>query len=204
MTEPPPIDLWITMGSTYTYLTVMRLGEIEASNGVKFRLMPFNLRAIFDHAGYFPFPVNSPKTRYMWRDIERRAAAHGIPIRVPAPYPAKNSALANWITLLGLEEGWGREFAIAAYHRWFELGEETGGDENVTGSLRDIGQDPQRVRDLVHGKRIQQLWHHQTDRARELGVFGSPTFVVNGELFWGDDRLEDAVSWHLNGRVCSK
>src|SRR5689334_19560691 len=104
MTEPAHIDLWITMGSTYTYLTVMRLGEIEASTGVRFRLRPFNLQAIFDDAGYFPFPAHSPKTRYMWRDIERRAAAYGILIRAPAPYPAKNSALTNWITLLGLEE----------------------------------------------------------------------------------------------------
>lgn len=109
MPEPAPIDLWLTMGSTYTYLTLMRLGPIEASTGIRFRLRPFNLRAIFDEAAYFPFPAGSPKTRYMWRDIERRAAAYGIPIRVPA-----------------LEEGWGREFALAAYRQWFQFGEETG------------------------------------------------------------------------------
>lgn len=202
MPEPEPIDLWLTMGSTYTYLTVMRLGSIEASTGIRVRLRPFNLRAIFDAAGYFPFPAGSPKTAYMWRDIERRAAAYGVPVRVPVPYPAKNSTLTNLITLLGLEEGWGREFAIAAYRRWFQLGQETGTDEHVQGSLRDIGQDPERVLDLVQGEPIQQLWQDETDRARDLGVFGSPTFfVASGELFWGDDRLEDAVSWHLQGRV---
>ncbi len=196
-----PIDLWVTMGSTYTYLTLMRLGPIEASTGIRFRLRPFNLRAIFDAAGYFPFPAGSPKTTYMWRDIERRAAAYGIPIRVPAPYPAKNSTLTNWITLLGLEEGWGREFVLAAYRRWFQLGEETGSDEHVAASLRDIGQEPQRVLDLVQGEHLQQLWRDETGRAREVGVFGSPTFIANGELFWGDDRLEDAVSWCRHGRV---
>jgi 2-hydroxychromene-2-carboxylate isomerase len=141
-------------------------------------------------AGYFPFPAGSPKTAYMWRDIERRAAGYRIPIRVSAPYPAKNSTLTNWITLVGLEEGWGREFALAAYRRWFQLGEETGSDEHVAAGLRDIGEDPQRVLDLLHGKQIQQLWQDETGRARELGVFGSPTFVVRGsELFWGDDPL---------------
>jgi 2-hydroxychromene-2-carboxylate isomerase len=202
MPGPAPIDLWITMGSTYTYLTVMRLGGIEAATGARFRLRPFNLRAIFDAAGYFPFPAGSSKTAYMWRDIERRAAAYGIPIRVPAPYPARNSTLTNLITLLGLEEGWGREFAVAAYRRWFQVGQEPGTDEHVTASLRDVGQDPQRVLALVHGEHIQRLWDTETDRAREVGVFGSPTYVVGGrELFWGDDRLEDAVSWHRHRRV---
>src|SRR5579862_5346920 len=180
MPEPSPIDLWLTMGSTYTYLTVMRLGGIEASTGIRFRLRPFNLRAIFDAAGYFPFPADSPKTAYMWRDIERRAAAYGIPIQVPAPYPARNSTLTNLIVLLGLEEGWGRGFAVAAYRRWFQLGQETGSDEHVAASLRDIGQDPGRVLALVQSDRIQQHWRDETDRARKLGVFGSPTFVVNG------------------------
>ena len=201
MANQSACDFWFTMGSTYTYLTVMRIGAVEASTGVRFRLRPFNLRAVFA-AGYFPFPAGSPKTAYMWHDIERRAAAYGIPIRVPAPYPAKNSGLTNWITLLGLDEGWGREFALAAYRRWFQLGQETGSDEHVAASLRDIGQDPQRVLALVHGEQIQQLWETETNRARELGVFGSPTFVVDsGELFGGDDRLEDAISWYRHGRV---
>src|SRR5436305_15165404 len=118
MPEPMPIDLWVTMGSTYTYLTVMRLGEIEAATGVRFRLRPFNLRSIFDAAGYFPFPAGSPKTAYMWRDIERRAAAYGIPIQGPAPYPAKVSSLTNRIAVVGAQEGWIRDFAVVAYRRW--------------------------------------------------------------------------------------
>jgi 2-hydroxychromene-2-carboxylate isomerase len=101
------------------------------------------------------------------------------------PYPAKNSALTNRIALVGSLEGWVKEFALAAYRRWFQLGEESGDDDHVTASLCDIGQDPQRVLDLAHGERIQQLWDSETDRARELGVFGSRTFVVDRELFRG-------------------
>jgi 2-hydroxychromene-2-carboxylate isomerase len=201
MPEAPMIDFWLSMGSTYTYLTVMRLGAVEASAGVRFRWRPFNLRSIFDSMSHFPFPAESPKTAHMWRDVERRAASYGIPIRIPAPYPAKNSALTNRVALVGSQEGWVKEVALAAYRRWFQLGEESGGDDHVASSLRDIGQDPHRVLDLAHGDRIQQLWDSETDRARELGVFGSPTFAVDGELFWGDDRLEDAVSWHRHGRV---
>jgi len=201
MPEPQPIDLWFTAGSTYTYLTVMRLDATEAENGVRFRLRPFNLQSIFASANYFPFPAGSPKTAYMWRDIERRAASYGIPLRVPAPYLAKNSALTNHIALLGSQEGWIREFTRAACRRWFQLGEETGGEDHVASSLRDIGQDPQRVLDLARGERIRRLWDTETEHARGLGIFGSPTFAVDSELFWGDDRLEDAVSWRLHGRV---
>jgi 2-hydroxychromene-2-carboxylate isomerase len=201
MPESPTIDFWLSMGSTYTYLTAMRLSAVEASAGVRFRWRPFNLRSIFDSNNYFPFPAESPKTAYMWRDIERRAASYGMPLRVPAPYPSKNSALTNCIALVGSQEGWVKEFALAAYWRWFQLGEESGGDDHVTSSLHDIGQDPWRVLDLARGEHIQQLWDSETKRARELGVFGSPTFAVDGELFWGDDRLEDAVSWQQHGRI---
>jgi 2-hydroxychromene-2-carboxylate isomerase len=201
MREPSAIDLWLTMGSTYTYLTVMRFGAIEASAGIRFRLRPFNLRSIFERANYFPFPADSPKTAYMWRDIERRAAMYRIPLRVPAPYPAKNSALTNRVALVASQEGWANQFAIAAYQRWFQLGEESGGDDHIASTLRDIGQNPQRILDLAGSERIQRVWDTETDRARELGIFGSPTFVVGGELFWGDDRLEDAVSWQQHGRV---
>jgi 2-hydroxychromene-2-carboxylate isomerase len=83
MPESPPIDFWLTMGSAYTYLTVMRLSTVEASAGVQFRWRPFYLRSIFESTNYFPFPAGSPKTAYMWRDIERRAASYGIPISSP-------------------------------------------------------------------------------------------------------------------------
>lgn len=126
MPEAPMIDFWLSMGSTYTYLTVMRLGAVEDSASVRFRLRPFNLRAIFDDMSYFPFPAELPKTAYMWRDVERRAASYGIPIRVPAPYPAKNSALTNRVALVGSQEGWVKEFALTAYRRWFQFGEEFG------------------------------------------------------------------------------
>jgi 2-hydroxychromene-2-carboxylate isomerase len=201
MGESPPIDFWLSMGSTYTYLTVMRLSAVETTPGVQFRWRPFNLRSIFDTANYFPFPAGSPKTAYMWRDIERRATSYGIPIRVPAPYPSKNSALTNRVALVGSQEGWVKDFALAAYRQWFQLGEEAGTETHIRSSLDSIGQDPQRVVDFAQSERIQRLWDAETDRARELGVFGSPTFVVDGELFWGDDRLEDTVSWHRHGRV---
>jgi 2-hydroxychromene-2-carboxylate isomerase len=204
MTErsrPTPIDFWFTMGSTYTYLTVMRLPEVEKRTGIPFRWRPFHLLAILQEMKHVPFADKPKKAAYMWRDIERRAGMYAIPIRVPAPYPAKQSIMANRVALLGLEEGWGTDFIRAAYRRWFQLGQETGSEPNFSESLKDIGQDPSRVLGRANEDRMGRKIEVETNAARDLGIFGSPTFSVGRELFWGDDRLDDAISWHRHGRV---
>ena len=87
--------------------------------------------------------------------------------------------------------------------RWFQKGQESGSEPNVSESLRECSQDPGRVLDLAGGEQGERCLEDETAEARKLGIFGSPTFVVAGELFWGDDRLEDAISWRKCGRVQS-
>lgn len=196
-----PIDFWFTMGSTYTYLSVMRLPAVERAHAVAFRWRPYNLRLVLARMNHVPFADKPAKLAYMWRDIERRAALHGIAARVPAPYPAPDSNLANQVALLGLTEGWGEAFVRAAYRRWFQDGQATGGEPNLSQSLREAGQDPAPVIARARDAAAEQQLLDETETAQALGLFGSPTFVVGRELFWGDDRLEDAVSWHKYGRV---
>ena len=87
---------------------------------------------------HVPFADKPRKSAYMWRDIDRRAAMYGIPVSLPAPYPAKQSIVANLVASVGMREGWGIDFVRAAYRRWLQLGQETGSEPNVSGSLRDI------------------------------------------------------------------
>ena len=199
MTAPSSdIDFWFSIGSTYTYLSVMRLPEVERSSGVTFRWRPFGLRTITRAIGNSPFIGKPVKAAYMWRDIERRAAMYGIPARVPAPYPLQQFDLANRIAVLGQREGWCVDYVRATYRRWFQEGQEPGLEPNLTGSLREIGQDPMRVVAAAEGDAIGRAYDEATDAARKLGIFGSPSFRVDGELFWGDDRLEDAISWRTS------
>ena len=195
------IDFWFTMGSTYSFLSVMRLEELERSSGVTFRWRPFHLLVILQEMKHVPFADKPAKFAYMWRDVERRAAMYGIPAQLPAPYPAKQSMVANLVATVGMREGWGADFARAAYRRWFQLGQETGSEPNVSESLRDVGQDPARVLALASSEDANVALTAATDAARELGIFGSPTFAVDRELFWGDDRLEDAINWCRSSRV---
>lgn len=148
-----------------------------------------------------PFATKPIKLAYMWRDVERRASKYGLPIKVPAPYPLKNFDLASRIAVLGEMEGWCPDYVRASYRRWFVEGKEVGTEPNLSESLREIGQDPVRVIEAANGESVGRAYDGNTSEARQLSVFGAPTFVVRGELFWGDDRLEDAIAWHAQGRL---
>ena len=189
-----PIDFWFSIGSMYTYLSVMRLAEVEAKTGARFRWQPFSVRDIMIEMDNRP--LSKPlKLAYMWRDLERRAATHGLPYRAQPSYPLKNFDLANRIAIVGAEEGWCADYTRAAYRRWFIEHEEAGSESSNAESLREIGQDPARVIKRAESEEIAKAYQTATGEARKLGIFGAPTFVVGGELFWGDDRLEDAAAW---------
>ena len=190
------IDFWFFIGSTYTYLAVMRAAEVERAHGVRFAWRPFNVRAIIMEMNNRPFVGKPVKEAYMWRDLERRAARYGIPIRVPAPYPLKEADRANRVAVVGAGEGWCPDYVRATYRRWFQDGQEPGSEPNLSASLREAGQDATRVLALAGAEAAGRALDAATDAARALGIFGVPTFAVGREIFWGDDRLEDAILWH--------
>jgi len=192
------IEFWFSIGSTYTYLSVTRLKEVEQKFEVKFYWQPFSVRKIMLEMDNVPFPpTKQVKADYMWRDIERRASSYGFEAKVPTPYPLKKFDLANKIAVIGMQEGWCSDYVIATYRRWFVAGLEPGSEPNVSESLREIDQDPERVLELAADETIAKTYLSQTEQAHSKNIFGSPSFIVDGELFWGDDRLEDAVNWAL-------
>lgn len=195
------IDFWFSVGSTYTYLTVSRLEKVAKAEGVSFNWRPFSVRALMQEQNNIPFATKPIKMAYMWRDIERRAAMYGLDVKVPAPYPLKEFDLANRLALLGLAEGWGKSFIVASYRRWFVDGHEPAIEPNLSASLAEAGQQVDRVVKLASGKDVAKSYEAATGEARRLGVFGSPTFAVDDELFWGDDRLDDAVTWLKKGSL---
>jgi 2-hydroxychromene-2-carboxylate isomerase len=201
MSANDTIDFWFTVGSTYTYLTVSRLHEVEAATGVRFRWRPFNARAIMQEMNNVPFATKPIKLVYMWRDIERRASKYEVPLKVPTPYPLKNFDLASRVAVLGEIEGWCPNYVRASYRRWFVQGKEVGAEPNLSESLNEIGQDPDRVIVAANAETVGRAYDENTNEARRLNIFGSPSFVVGGEVFWGDDRLDDAIAWYTNGTL---
>lgn len=191
------IDLWMSVGSTYSFLTVMRMRAVEKKYGVRFRIRPFSVRQIMIEMGNIPFSTKPSKAAYMWRDIQRRSALFGIDVKVPAPYPLTGFDLANQVAILGKDEGWVRDYVLATYKRWFQKGEAAGQEPNLSASLKSIGLDPEDIIARAQSDDIITAYEKATNKARKLGIFGAPSFVSHGELFWGDDRMEEAVLWHL-------
>jgi len=189
------IDFWYSIGSTYSYLTIMRLTGVAQAADIDFRWRPFNVRHVMIEQNNIPFTDKPEKTAYMWRDIERRAQKYGLSPIIPAPYPLPGLVLANQIATLGAEEGWAEAYTRATYQRWFEKGQRAGEEPNISDSLAEIGQSPARVLKEARSNRISDVLAQSTEEAMALGIFGAPSFTVAGEVFWGDDRLEDAIDW---------
>jgi 2-hydroxychromene-2-carboxylate isomerase len=101
--------------------------------------------------------------------------------------------------LKGLETGKGRPVRAAGIDGWLRNGTEPYVNPGLSETLTKLGQDPARVLAEANGEENNRLLDVETDLARSLGIFGAPTFVVEGELFWGDDRLDDAIQWHRHG-----
>ena len=190
------IDFWFSIGSTCTYLSVTRLTEVSQKTGASFSWKPFSVRKIMREMDNIPFPPNKQtKVEYMWRDIERRARGYGFVANVPAPYPLQEFDLANRVAVLAMQEGWCEDYVRETYRLWFIDGHEAGSDVNLTQTLSEVGQDKLRVLELADSSDLEAAYLNQTESAKQAGIFGSPSFIVDGELFWGDDRLEDAINW---------
>jgi 2-hydroxychromene-2-carboxylate isomerase len=197
---PKQIDFYYFTGSTYTYLAVNRVTEAAERAGVEVRWRPFNLRALLRENGHVPFPAGRAKTAYMWRDLQRRALMYGMAFpETPPPYPCDPDLLNFRVALVAYEQGWAREHALASYQWWFLKSRPPGMDDNRIPFLLALGKDPESVIDRAHSREIDAMITESEDEARALGLFGSPHFVVEGEVFWGDDRLEDALAWATRG-----
>ncbi len=144
-----------------------------------------------------PFPPEKEeKTRYMWRDIERRAKKHGLPVpKTPVPYPLQEYDLANKIGLVANKEGWYLEYLRETYMTWFLEGKEAGSKQNLEETFKNLGKNLVQVVEKLQQEVIANEYNANTEEALAKGIFGAPSFSVENEIFWGDDRLEDAIEY---------
>lgn len=192
----PTLDFYFFIGSIYSYLSVMTVDAEAAAAGIAVRWRPFNLRAIL--AGQGPPPARNPvKMRYSWRDLERRAARAGIPIRPDPPYPVDPDLLANRVAVVAADEGWVADFTRAVFTAWMREHARPEDPQTLSRAIAGAGRDPEAAIGRANSDPTAELYAAWTETARRLGVFGAPTFAVGAELFWGSDRLPDALDWAL-------
>lgn len=189
------LDFYFFVGSTYSYLSVARAAAAAASAGVTLDWKPFSVRTLMREQNNSPFAGKPVKLRYMWRDIERRAQRFAIPYNGAPQYPIDADERANQVATLASMEGWCPAFVQAAYASWFMEKLDPGTPETLHKILSDLGRDADACLSRAAQPDVLALYQQRTDTARDLGIFGSPSYVSGSEVFWGDDRLEDALAW---------
>jgi 2-hydroxychromene-2-carboxylate isomerase len=198
----PTLDFWFDFASTYSYPAAMRIAPLAAAAGVTVRYRPFLLGPIFKAQGWdtSPFNVYEAKGRHMWRDLERLCADLALPFRRPEPFP-QSSLLPARVALVGFGDGWGDDFCRAVFRAEFVEGRRIDDAAVIEGILAGLNVGTRTALDAAQSDGTKQRLRQQTDEAQRLGIFGAPTFVTSdGELFWGNDRLERALQWARVGR----
>lgn len=189
------LTFWYDFASTYAYLSAMRVEAMAAARGVRVGWRPFLLGPIFVAQGWdtSPFNVYPAKGRYMVRDMQRLTAARGLGFALPTPFP-QNSLLAARVGTVGVAEGWIAAFTRAVYVAEFAQGRDISSPAVLAGLLAGIGQDGARVLAAAQSQATKDALRATTDEAARRDIFGAPSFTVGDELFWGDDRLEQALA----------
>lgn len=190
------VQFWFEFASTYSYPAAMRIEALAQEVGVALQYKPFLLGPIFAQKGWSTSPFNlfPEKGRYMWRDLERTCEAEGIPFRKPSVFP-RNGLLAARVACWAAEAPWLPSFVRAVYRANFEQDLDIADEKVVSRVLTEVGQDPAQVLAQATSPENKERLRKQTETAQNLGIFGAPSFVVAGELFWGNDRLEQALAW---------
>lgn len=190
----PKLQFWFEFASTYSYLSIMRIDTLAADAGVEVEWHPFWLGPIFKAQGWdsSPFNLYPVKGAYMWRDMERLCAARGLPFKRPDPFP-QNSVLAARTALLALKHPEGPAFCRAVYAAEFGEGRSID-DPTFLGQLLSSCGLPSALVEEANSDAGKQGLRDSVAEAMRLGIFGAPSFIFEGELFWGDDRLEMALT----------
>jgi 2-hydroxychromene-2-carboxylate isomerase len=192
------LDFWFEFASSYSYPAAMRIAALAAERRVELRWRSFLLGPIFRDQGWndSPFNLYPAKGRYMWRDLERVCAARGLPFRRPSQFP-RNGLLAARVACRFAQAAWLPDFVRAVYRANFAEDEDIGSPEVLAACLASAGEDPAALLAEARSDAAKDRLRRQTEEAVRLGIFGAPSFVVAGELFWGDDQIEQALDWAL-------
>lgn len=197
MPRRPILEFWYDFASTYSYLTAMRIEALAEEAGANLRWRPFLLGPIFATQGWntSPFNLFPAKGRYMWKDLGREAARFGLPLKQPSPFP-QNSVMAARVALFGVEDGWCPAFTRAVFAAQFGEGRSIAEAATIGAILTDLGLKADTILKDSQAEANKNRLRSVTEEARSRGIFGAPSFLTeDGELFWGNDRLEQALGW---------
>ncbi|KQQ89235.1 2-hydroxychromene-2-carboxylate isomerase [Massilia sp. Leaf139] len=189
------LEFWFEFGSNYSYLAAMRIEALARQAGVIVLWRPFLLGPVFRQLGYSssPFVLQEAKGRYMWRDMERQAAKHGLAWRRPAAFP-RSAVLPMRVAVLGAGAPWIGAFCRRVMTQNWVEDREIDDAAAVREALAGLVPDADAVLAAALEPDNKLRLRANTEAAAARGIFGAPTFFVGDEMFWGNDRLDDAIA----------
>jgi 2-hydroxychromene-2-carboxylate isomerase len=190
------VEFWFEFASTYSYPAAMRIEALAVERGIPVSWRAFLLGPIFSAQGWndSPFNLYPVKGRYMWRDLARICEAHAIPFRRPTQFP-RNGLLAARVACWFADEPWLPAFVRAVYRANFAEDRDISAPETIARCLAEAGQDATAALERAQSPESKTRLRARSEEAVRRELFGAPSFVVGSELFWGHDRLEDALRW---------
>mgnify|MGYP000850453230 CR=1 FL=1 len=195
---PPTVELFYDIGSAYSYLAATQMDALTARTGAELRWRPFLLGGVFKATGN-DMPARIPhKARWMLGDLARWSTRYGVPFRMPSHFPlvtiTTQRALVAADRLFGMEAQ--KQLALALF-RGFWADDRDVSDRGVIGEIAaGLGLDAPRLVAGIDAQETKDALRAATDEAVARGAFGAPAMFLEGELFWGNDRLpllEDAI-----------
>ncbi len=194
-------EFWFEFASTYSYPAAFAVEERAKARGVRVAWRSFLLAPIFGAQGWTdsPFNIYPAKGKYMWRDLARICARQGLPLRRPSVFP-RNGLLAARIACRYADESWCPEFVRRVYAANFGDDREISSPEIIGHLVDSLGLKASEILGEAQTQPSKDALRAQTDRAIKLGIIGAPSFTVEGEVFWGGDRMEEAFDWALGKR----
>jgi 2-hydroxychromene-2-carboxylate isomerase len=192
----PSLEFWYEFASTYSYLAASRIEKLAAAQGVDVQWRPFLLGPIFAAQGWTssPFNLYPAKGQNMWRDMERQVDTLGLKLVRPSAFP-RNGLLPSRVAMIGADQDWGPTFTRAVYHANFAEDRDIADTAVIASILGELNLPTEAILQRAQSTENKDALKQQTARAIELGLYGAPSFTVGKELFWGNDRLEQALDW---------
>jgi 2-hydroxychromene-2-carboxylate isomerase len=190
------LEFWFEFASTYSYPAAHAVEAAAKARGVDVAWRSFLLGPIFGAQGWndSPFNIYPAKGAYMWRDLARLCAAQGLPLTRPSQFP-RGSLLAARIACRFADEPWIGEFVRRVFSANFVRDLDISSPFVVGEILSQVGQTPAEIMKAAQAQETKDAFRVQNERAVALGLIGAPSYVVDGEVFWGGDRLEAALDW---------
>lgn len=196
MNPQSSIEFWFDFSSNYCYPAVMRVESLAQQQNIEVQWRPFLLGPVFKAIGWqgLPLFVHEAKGRYVWRDMERRCQRQGLTFIKPSQFP-RRAVLPLRIATVGVGQPWMGEFCRRVMLAEFAHDREIDREDEMRAVLQDLNLPADDLLAAAITDANKQALRTRTEEAVARGIFGAPTIFVGEEMFWGDDRLEDALEW---------